>query len=73
MTICDEIETRGSLGLSRIVRPLLFLIMQGVAVILVGFAALFLSFEPVWSADAASANFCEARRRTLRLPALENR
>ena len=59
MTICDEIETRGSLGLSRIVRLLLFLIMQGVAVILVGFAALFLSFEPVWSADAASATFAK--------------
>ncbi len=73
MTICDEIETRGSLGLSRIVRLLLFLIMQGVAVILVGFAALFLSFEPVWSADAASATLCEARRRTLWLPAIENR
>ena len=31
--------------------------MQGVAVILVGFAALFLSFEPVWSAERLSAAF----------------
>ncbi len=51
MTTCDEIETRGGLDLSRIVRLLLFLVMQATAVILVGFAALFLSFEPVWSAE----------------------
>ena len=38
-------------------RLLLFLVMQGAAVILVGFAALFLSFEPVWSADDPPAIF----------------
>ena len=57
MTMCDESETRGSSDLSRIVRLLLFLVMQGVAVVLVGFAALFLSFEPVWSGENLSAGF----------------
>jgi Ca-activated chloride channel family protein len=57
MTMCDEIETRGRSDLSRIVRLLLFLVMQGVAVVLVGFAALFLSFEPVWSGENLSAGF----------------
>src|SRR5258706_14400303 len=55
MTTCDEIETSDSSGLSRIVKLLLFCVMQGAAVILVGFAALFLSFEPVWSAESPSA------------------
>jgi Ca-activated chloride channel homolog len=57
MTMRDESETHGSSDLSRIVRLLLFLVMQGVAVVLVGFAALFLSFEPVWSGENLSAGF----------------
>ena len=55
MTTCDEIETSGRLGLRSMIRLVLFFVMQGVAVILVGFAALFLSFEPVWSAAALQA------------------
>jgi Ca-activated chloride channel family protein len=55
MTTCDEIETSGSSSLSRMARLLLFFMMQGTAVILVGFAALFLSFEPVWPAESPSA------------------
>src|SRR5712672_2384804 len=55
MTTCDEIETGERSGLWRIVKLLLFFVMQGAAVILVGFAALFLSFEPVWSAESPSA------------------
>ena len=52
MTTCEEIETdsRPSV-LSRIATLLLFLVVQGVAIAIVGFAALFLSFEPVWSAQ----------------------
>jgi Ca-activated chloride channel homolog len=57
MTTCDEIETSGGFGLSRFAKLLLFLVMQGAAVILVGFAALFLSFEPVWSAEGAGTAF----------------
>src|SRR5207244_6776934 len=52
MTTCEEIETdsRPSV-LSRIATFLLFLVVQGVAIAIVGFTALFLSFEPVWSAQ----------------------
>jgi Ca-activated chloride channel family protein len=57
MTTCDELETGGRPGLLRIVGLLLFFAMQGAAVILVGFAALFLSFEPVWSAEGSTAAF----------------
>src|SRR6202049_5117991 len=55
MTTCDEIETAESSGRWRIVRLLLFCVMEGVAALAVGFAALFLSFEPVWSAETPQA------------------
>ena len=55
MTTCDPIELRHRSSLSSMLKLLLFVVMQGAAVILVGFAALFLSFEPVWSADDARA------------------
>jgi Ca-activated chloride channel family protein len=70
MTTCDEIETRGRSRLSRIIRLLLFFVMQGATVILVGFAALFLSFEPVWSAQGpqpAALKASDARSGTLLL------
>ena len=57
MTTCDEIESDKSSVRPSLIRLALFLVMQGVAVILVGFAALFLSFEPVWSAERLSAAF----------------
>ena len=77
MTTCDEIEPDQSrlprLGrwlLLRAVKLMLFFVMQGAAVILVGFAALFLSFEPVWSAQsqpAATASLDDARSGSLLL------
>src|ERR1700710_892907 len=57
MTTCDETETDSSTGLPGLIRLVLFFVMQGFAVILVGFAALFLSFEPVWSATVQPAAF----------------
>jgi Ca-activated chloride channel family protein len=53
MTACDEIETnhRPSV-LAKIATVLLFVVVQGMAIAIVGFAALFLSFEPVWSAQS---------------------
>src|SRR5450432_162803 len=57
MTTCDEIETAESSGLWRIVRLLLFCVMEGAAALLIGFAALFLSFEPGWSAETLQAAF----------------
>jgi Ca-activated chloride channel family protein len=57
MTICDETISRGrsALLLLRIVKLVLFFAIQSAAVILVGFAALFVSFEPVWSAENSQA------------------
>lgn len=57
MTTCDGIQTDGRPGLLHIMRLLLFFAMEGAAAILVGFAALFLSFEPVWSAEGPTAAF----------------
>ena len=66
-TICDEIETHrhanlaalslralnlGPSNLANLTRLLLFVVMQCFTVILIGFAALFVSFEPVWSEEA---------------------
>ena len=57
MTTCDEIEADKRSEQPSLIRLVLFFVMQGVAVILVGFAALFLSFEPVWSAERIQAAF----------------
>jgi Ca-activated chloride channel family protein len=67
MTTCEPIESSRR---SSLLKLLLFLVMQGTAVILVGFAALFLSFEPVWSADgpqATLAGLSDARSGSLLL------
>ena len=55
MTTCDEIEIQRRANLASLIRLMLFFVMQGAAVILVGFAALFVSFEPVWSEQAPQA------------------
>src|SRR5712675_532862 len=55
MTVCDEIHAGRRLSLRRVIKLVLFFVMQGAAAILIGFAALFLSFEPVWSASLPSA------------------
>jgi Ca-activated chloride channel family protein len=68
MTLCEEIENAGRSPLPRLVKLVLFVIMQGIAAILVGFAALFLSFEPVWSAEGPTfANASEVRSGSLLL------
>jgi Ca-activated chloride channel family protein len=55
MTICDEVQTGRRSGLSRKMRILLFFLVESVAALAVGFAVLFLSFEPVWSAEGPAA------------------
>jgi Ca-activated chloride channel family protein len=55
MTTCDEIKTHNPSKLARLTGLLLFLLMQGVAVIVVGFVALFVSFGPVWSEETTNA------------------
>jgi Ca-activated chloride channel family protein len=70
MTICDGIQTGRRSGLSRKMRILLFFLVESVAALAVGFAVLFLSFEPVWSAEGPAAAFArpgEARSGSLLL------
>src|ERR1700730_13703928 len=55
MTICGEIQTGRRARLSRKMRILLFFVVEGAAALVVGFAALFLSFDPVWSAEGPQA------------------
>jgi Ca-activated chloride channel homolog len=57
MTICGEIETVRRSRLSRKMRVILFFAVEGAAALLIGFAALFLSFEPGWSAESSQAAF----------------
>jgi len=57
MTIRGEIETQGRSRLSRRMRVILFFVVEGAAALLIGFAALFLSFEPGWSAETLQAAF----------------
>ncbi len=57
MTTYDEIEPGRPSVLSRLVTVLLFVVLQGIAVLAVGFAALFVSFEPGWSAEPVQAAF----------------
>jgi hypothetical protein len=49
MTTCDEIRNRAGLKLPKIFRLLALLLLQGALTILVGFAALFVDLQPVWS------------------------
>jgi len=60
MTICDEIQSSRSTRLSRKMRVILFFAFEGAAALLIGFAALFLSFEPGWSAERAQTAFLKA-------------
>ncbi|KRQ97433.1 hypothetical protein CQ12_01775 [Bradyrhizobium jicamae] len=57
MTTSDEIEADKRREQPSLIRLVLFFVMQGVAVILVGFAALFLSFEPAWSTERLQSAF----------------
>src|SRR6266702_4407137 len=55
MTICGDIQSGRRSRLSRKMRVILFFAVEGAAALLIGFAALFLSFEPVWSAERIPA------------------
>jgi len=60
MTICGEIQPDRPWRLSRKMRVILFFAFEGAAALLIGFAALFLSFEPGWSAERAQPAFLKA-------------
>src|SRR5262249_32076770 len=55
MTALDELDAAASPRLWRAAKFLLFLLTEGAAVALIGFAALFLNFQPAWSANLPSA------------------
>src|ERR1700722_16489420 len=55
MTTCDEIKIDRRPAISRILTLLLFIVVQTVAILLVGFVALFVNFEPAWSAESRQA------------------
>jgi Ca-activated chloride channel family protein len=55
MTICEDTQSRHRSALRPLVELVLFLLIQGVTVIAVGFVALFVSFEPAWSAEDTQA------------------
>ena len=57
MTIRGEIQADRRSRLSRKMRVILFFAFEGAAALLIGFAALFLSFEPGWSAERAQTAF----------------
>ena len=57
MTICGEIQPDGRSRLSRKMRVILFFAFEGAVALLIGFATLFLSFEPGWSAERAQTAF----------------
>ena len=60
MTICGEIQADRRSRLSRKMRVILFFAFEGAAALLIGFAVLFLSFEPSWSAERAQTAFLKA-------------
>ncbi|MCA6125533.1 marine proteobacterial sortase target protein [Bradyrhizobium sp. WSM 1704] len=51
MTIYDACESSPQIRLSRRMRIALFFLVEGVAALVIGLAALFLSFDPAWSAE----------------------
>jgi Ca-activated chloride channel family protein len=70
MSSYDEIESHEHPMLGRLIRLGLFLLVQGIAVILVAFVALLVSFEPGWSATSEQASLLQpgdARSGTLLL------
>ncbi len=55
MTTCEDFATATRPRLSRKMRILLFFLVETLAALLIGFAALFLSFDPGWSAEGPQA------------------
>src|SRR3954468_13895356 len=49
MTVCDELDAAARPSLWRAAKFLLFVLTEGVAVVLIGFAALFVNLHPAWS------------------------
>jgi Ca-activated chloride channel family protein len=66
MTTLDEIAPKPK-RLSRKTRIILFFLVETVAALMIGFAALFLNFSPAWSAEANVTKASDARSGSLLL------
>ena len=55
MTALDQLDAATRPRLWRAAKLLLFLVTEGAAVLLIGFAALFVNFQPAWSASVPPA------------------
>lgn len=55
MTALDQLDAATRPRLWRAAKFLLFLVTEGAAVLLIGFAALFVNLQPVWSASVPPA------------------
>lgn len=55
MTACEKLDAAARPRLWRAAKFLLFLLSEGAAVVLIGFAALFVNFQPAWSASLPPA------------------
>ena len=55
MTVLEELDAAVRHGLWRAAKFVLFLLTEGAAVLLIGFAALFVSFQPAWSGSLPSS------------------
>src|SRR3569833_1577127 len=55
MTACEKLDAAARPRLWRAAKFLLFLLSDGAAVVLIGFAALFVNFQPAWSASLPPA------------------
>ncbi len=59
MDNCDAVDSNEHPWLGRLIKLGLFLLVQGVAVLLVSFVALLVSFEPGWSATTEQASLLQ--------------
>jgi Ca-activated chloride channel homolog len=55
MPACHDVRTKNQLSLLHVARLLLVFLLQSFAVLLAGFIALFVDFEPGWSAEGPQA------------------
>ena len=55
MTACEELDAAARPSLWRAAKFVLFLLTEGAAILLIGFAALFVNLQPGWSASLPPA------------------
>lgn len=68
MPACHGVTTKDQMSLARTARLLLVFLLQSLVVLLAGFAALLVDFEPGWSADRPAVQARETFSLTLIRP-----